>query len=247
MIQDNQRPTEAEIVLAETFLDAEFGKHEKPQSQEVLLVNPRDLIIAQPEVALAEWVSSLVEKYSSLQVTDEASEVKATSAHAEIHGYLKQIEAEKLTVTKPARDWVSDINGSVLNLTTPLKKLRDNLLSELQTYRGFVRVAQAKEQARLQKLADNRAAKAEAAGKPAPLPEAVAPLVSGPPMSLETDMGNTSFVKHWHFVITNPDLIPKEFWDINEVRLNAVAVALKEKTNIPGGYAAYKETPSTRR
>ena len=225
MTQDNQRPTEAAV----------------------LQINPRDLIIAQPEVALAEWVSSLVEKYSSLQVVDEASQVEATAAHAEVHGYLKQIETEKLTVTKPARDWVSDINNSVRNLTTPLEKLDANILSELQTYRDTVRAAQVKEQARLQKLADNRAAKAEAAGKPAPLPEAVAPLVSGPARSLETDMGNTSFVKHWHFVITNPDLIPKEYWDINEVRLNAVAVALKEKTNIPGGYAAYKETPSTRR
>ncbi len=215
-------------------------------TQEVLQIKPKDPIILQPEIALAEWVTSLVEKYSTIKAVDEASQIEATAAHAEIHGYLKQIETEKLIVTKPGRDWVQDINTRVLNLTTPLKNLRDILLAELQTYRDGIRVAQAKEQARLQKLADNRKERAEAAGRPAPLPEAIAPLVTGPPKSLETDMGNTSFVKHWHFVITNPDLIPKEFWDISETKLNAVAVALKDKTNIPGGYATYKETPTTR-
>lgn len=215
-------------------------------TQEILQIKPKNLNILQPEIAIAEWITSLVEKYSTLKVTDEASQVEATAAHAEIHGYLKQIESEKLLVTKPAREWVQNINDRVLNLITPLKKLRDTLLSELQTYRDGIREAQAKEQARLNRLAEKRMERAEAAGRPAPLPEAIAPLVTGPPKSLETDMGNTSFVKHWYFVIVNPDLIPKEYWDINETRLNAVAIALKDKTNIPGGYAAFKETPSTR-
>jgi len=220
---------------------------EEMPAQEVLQVTPKDLIITQPEVALAEWVSSLVVKYSTLTVTDEASQIEATAAHAEIHGYLKNIDAEKLFVTKPARDWVQELNGKVLKLVTPLNQLKDTLLKELQTYRDGIRAAQEKEQARLQKLADNRAARAEEAGRPAPLPEAVAPLATGPAKSLATDMGNSSFVKHWSFTITNPDLIPQEYWDINETRLNAVAVALKEKTNIAGGYATFKEIPSTRR
>lgn len=216
------------------------------KGQEVLQVQPRDLIIAQPEVALAEWVSSLVEKYSNLKVVDEAGQVKALTAHAEIQGYLKQIETEKLAVTKPARGWVDNINERVLNLILPLKKLKESLLQEITKYRDDLREAQKKEQARLQKLADNRKARAEEAGRPAPLPEAIAPLVSGPVKSFETDMGKSTFVKHWCFVITNSDLIPKEYWDINQSRLDKTAINLKEKTNIPGGYATFKESPSTR-
>lgn len=216
-------------------------------NEEILRIEPKDLILPSPEVEVREWVTALTDKYSALKVVDEASQVEATAAHAEIHGYLKQIDVEKLVVTKPAREWVQDINSRVLSLVTPLQKLRDTLLSELQVYRNSVREAQAKEQARLDRLAEKRMERAEAAGKPSPLPEPVAPLVTGPLKSIETEEGKSSFVKHWHFVVTNPALIPQEYWDINESRLNAVAVALKEKTVVPGGYAAFKEVPSTRR
>ena len=215
--------------------------------QEVLQIKPKDdVIIAQPEIAIAEWVTSIVGKYATLKVTNEASQIEATAAHAEIHGYLKQIESEKLLVTKPAREWVQDINDRVLNLIIPLKKLRDNLLLELRTYRDSIREAQVKEQARLQKLADNRAARAEAAGRPAPLPEAVAPLVSGPPKSLETDMGSTSFRTDWKAEIVNGSLLPREYLMPDETKINAVVRASKGTIPIPGVRIYSIEVPVTR-
>ena len=215
-------------------------------AQEALQIKPKDIIIAQPEVALAEWVSSLVEKYATLKVIDEPSQLEAAAAHAEVHGFLKQIELEKLSVTKPAREWVNNINDRVLNLTTPLKKLDTNILSELQTYRDGVRTAQAKEQARLNKLADNRAAKAEAAGRPSPLPEPVAPLVSGPPKSLETDLGNTSFRTDWKAELVNPSLLPREYLMPDETKINAVVRASKGSIQIPGVRIFSVEVPVTR-
>jgi len=215
-------------------------------TQEVLQVKPKDIIIAQPEVALAEWVSSLVEKYAALKVTDETGQIEATTAHAEIHGYLKQIEIEKLKVTSPAREWVQDINSRVLNLVIPLEQLRDKLLFELQTYRDGVRTAQVKEQARLLKLAENRKERAEAAGRPAPLPEAIAPLVTGPPKSLKTDMGNTSFRTDWKAEIIDAYKLPREYLIPDETKINAIVRASRGSIQIPGVRIYSVEVPVTR-
>lgn len=215
-------------------------------TQEVLQIKPRDLIIDQPEIIIAARVTSLVEKYATLKVVDESSQIEATVAHAEIHGYLKQIEAEKLIVTKPARNWVEDINSRVLNLITPLKKLRDTLLAELQTYRDSVRAAQAKEQARLNRLAEKRLERAEAAGRPNPLPEAIAPLVTGPPKSIENVESTTSFRVDWKAEVIDASLLPREYLMPDETKINAVVRASKGSIQIPGVRVFSVEVPVTR-
>lgn len=41
-------------------------------------------------------------------------------------------------------------------------------------------------------------------------------------------------VRRWKWKITSRDLIPKEFWTLNETMINRIVVSKKENTNIPG-------------
>jgi hypothetical protein len=221
---------------------------------QALIVRPREFILAQPEIVLSEWINSLVNKYSSLEATDSASEIAVAGAYNEVHQILKQVEREKLFITSPARQWVIDTNNKVSDLTSPLEILEVDLKDNLADYREQVREAQAKEQARLQKLADNRKARAEASGKPSPLPEAVAPLVSGPPKILETETSKTGFRLNWKAerIIGQEHLIPKEQFmteDVLEVvdrQVNAIARSSKGTIQIPGYRIYSEEAPVTR-
>ena len=45
----------------------------------------------------------------------------------------------------------------------------------------------------------------------------------------------------WFFVVDDAFKIPNEYWDVSQSRLDAVARANHERTNIPGGHAAFKK------
>jgi ATPase subunit of ABC transporter with duplicated ATPase domains len=93
--------------------------------------------------------------------------------------------------------------------------------------------AAAKEQARLQEIADRAAAKGHttkaeqfeerALAVTAPIVTTEAPKVAG-----------VSFREVWDFEITDEDLIPREYLVVDETKIRRVVTALKGDAKIPG-------------
>ena len=201
---------------------------------------PKELIV------LEKGIIELISPYQKLQVIDKSTEKTAVEGLAVIRNKEREGESLRDSVVRPLNEQVKFYNTLFRQALLPLRSCDDYLQLELSRYRAKVEEARRKEQERLNRLAEKRAERAEAAGKPLPIPEVIAPIVIGSAKTIETSVGMVTFHQSWYFVVTNPDLIPKEYWDISQSRLDKAAINLKEKTNIPGGYATWKEVPSSR-
>ncbi len=197
-------------------------------------------------VALEPDRNELVNMALATTVTDETTREAATGVLARVRIILKKAEETRTSLVKPLNEHVKFLNGMVANFTDPLKKADSHLNSTIGGYLREMEEVRRKEQERQNKLAENRAAKAEAKGITSPIPETVAPLVQGVARTIETDGAKVTYIDHWSFVITDPNLIPRDFMIPNEPMLNMMARATKDKTNIPGGHAVNNPTASIR-
>ena len=211
-----------------------------------LQIIPPTVELESPQVILVGKIAEVAAECMAIEVKDERTSVIASDALTRVRAFLKGIDEEAHAYIKPRNDFIKNFRIRITSLCGDLVKAQSHLTNELLGYRQRIESARQKEQARLDRLAQKRFERAEAQGKPSPIPEAISPVVTGPPKSIRTDIGGVSFRQQWHFVVTNPDLIPKEYWDISQSRLDAAARNLKEKTNIPGGYASWEEVPVTR-
>jgi len=89
----------------------------------------------------------------------------------------------------------------------------------------MVEAARVKEQKRLQKLAENRQERAEAAGKPSPIPEAIAPIVEGGPRIITTDDGQMQFMTVWKWEEVDINLIPREHLILDSAKITRLVKA----------------------
>jgi hypothetical protein len=82
-----------------------------------------------------------------------------------------------------------------------------------------------------QALALEQAGEKELAEAVLEQPSNIVPLIVAKP---EIPNVGVSFRKVWKFRIVNPDLIPREYLKIDEVKIGQVVRAMKDGTNIPG-------------
>jgi len=120
----------------------------------------------------------------------------------------------------------------------PAEKFKDSIDHELQADRRRQQEAIAKEQKRLNDLAQKRFDRQQAAGKPTPLPVPVAAIVQDTGKRVATDDGTVTWVDNYVPVIVNADLLPREYMVPDWAKLKAAA---KAKLPIPG--VAYQNEP----
>jgi phosphoenolpyruvate-protein kinase (PTS system EI component) len=175
--------------------------------------------------------------------TAEGYEAAATMLKS-IKGSLATIEDARTRITQPINASLREVNAQAKAAAAPfladeqtIKRAmiaysdeQDRLQREEQRRQNE---AAAKEQARLQEIADRAAAKGQDTKAEAFQERAQA--VTAPIVQREQPkIAGIAIPKIWTFEITDEDLIPREYLIVDESRIRRVVTALKGDTKIPG-------------
>lgn len=196
---------------------------------------------------LAEMVvkrDTLLAEYRELTIVDEASKSLASVALAKVRTFKKQIEEIAKKARKPLKDDIAKINQSEQFILGDCITVEAHIVKEQQVWRNKELAGQAKEQARQNRLADNRAERAEQRGETRPLPEGTPPIVQGPAKTIENEDGSkVIFVTTWKFEIVQPAKLPREFLMADEVKIGQYVRAMKQDAKIDGVRIFSVQTP----
>lgn len=205
--------------------------------------------VAPYEVALQEYETErqeLAKAATKLDVTNQEQFDAANALISRIKKLTKETEDGAKNFIAPYKEKIDFINGVKKLFLEPLINGQNRLIKKAGDWRRVENERAAKEQARLNALAQKRFDRQVAAGKTPDIPEPVAVIVQGAPKTSVTDEGKSSWVDHWSFVIDDPLLLPREYLMPDITKLNAQARVTKGDTKIPGGHPVNNPTPSVR-
>lgn len=211
-----------------------------------------------PEEQMKEINLSLTEakqKAVSLRVVNDEAMEEANALCGTMRAKQKGIESFRLAIVKPFKDHIATIDKFFKNLATQFDEPLETAEKKVLTYRDkkikaereerekLEREAREKEEkikAQKRKEAEELAAKGLAAEAERKLKEAEEvkvevkePKKEAPAKSsFQEGVGRTTFVKDAEYRIENPDLVPDEFWAIDEKKLGARVRELKKDLEV---------------
>ena len=202
---------------------------------------------------------TLQEEIGALVIATDPDYESAGGLVLEAKTALKRLEEKRTGITDPLNQALRKINDLFRKPKEILEGVIRVLDGKLSGYRAEQDRKRREEEARLRaqveaenkrrlEQAEKQAVKLEAKG----LPEAAQAARETAQVSLEPPpvlaaaeppkVQGLSSRKNWQFRITNADLIPDEYWTVDEQKIGGVVRALKDKTNIPGVEAYPVET-----
>jgi hypothetical protein len=203
-----------------------------------------NLTTDQSVAALAPEREQLMTRVTNLKIRDQEGYSEAAGWLKSIKGFLKAIEDARTRITKPINESLREVNAQAKDAAAPflegetkIKRAmiawsdeQDRLQREEQRRQNE---AAAKEQARLQEIADRAAAKGQT-GKAEQFEERAQAVTAPIVQTQAPKVGGISIPKVWVFEITDEDLIPRDYLVVDETRIRRVVTALKGDTKIPG-------------
>lgn len=198
----------------------------------------------------ASDVPALCQK-ADLVISNQSDYEIASTVLSEVKSRYKELDSQRKEITKPidtAKKAVMDLFKTPLEL---LEKAESKIKGLMIGYTNEQERKAREEQIRLQKLADQEAAKqkkildekiarAEASGKSAKAEElqmqkeTIAPIIASViAPQIETPKG-VSYREQWSAEITDINLVPREYLIVNLQALNKVAQATKGTLKIAG-------------
>jgi hypothetical protein len=195
-------------------------------------------------VALTPALDKLRAFAKNLVIRTTEGYEQAAALLKNIKGSLATIEDARTRITKPLNDALRETNAQAKLAAAPFladelvikramiaySDAQDRLREEQQRRDNE---AAAKEQRRLQEIADRAAAKGQE-GKAEIFQERAQSVVAPVAQQAAPKVGGISIPKVWVFEITDEDLIPREYMVVDETRIRRVVTALKGDTKIPG-------------
>lgn len=187
---------------------------------------------------------SLEARAANLTIKDALGYTQAADWLKSIKGALKKIEEARVRITGPMNEALRQVNGQAKDAAAPwlaseqkIKRAmlaysdeQDRLREEEQRRQNEIA---AKERKRLQDIADKAAAKGQEA-KAEAFAERAATVVAPVAQRAQPAVAGIAVPKVWTFEVTDESLIPREFLEIDFVKIRKVVGALKGSANIPG-------------
>jgi hypothetical protein len=185
----------------------------------------------------------------SLEVNDDEEEKIATDVLKRIKGQEKRIKAAEEAIVKPVKEGIAYIDGFFKQLLNSLNIQGEApLKSKLIAYDDRKAAVRRVEQERLRREAAERQAQideenrkaadaARLAGdatKAAEIEMAKPTVVVAYVPEVVSEETGTSFRMDWKYEIVNPEIIPREWWILDEKKLGAHARNMKDKAVVPG-------------
>lgn len=196
-------------------------------------------------------VVAIIPDRDALTVRANALSIRSVEGYEEAAGWLKSIkgflaviETARLKVTKPLNEALRARNAEAKEAAQPLLEAEAKIKRSMIAYsdeQDRIRreeqrrqnEAAEKERQRLADIAERAAAKGQ--DKKAENFADRAAMVQAPVVQTQAPkVGGISIPKVWTFEITDEDLIPREYLEVDLVRIRKVVTALKGDTNIPG-------------
>ena len=197
------------------------------------------------ELTILETESGpIIARAETLTIAGEEEQSWALEELSTIRRLLKTAEEIRKKYTKPLNDHVKMINADVRKATDPLRRCETHLNKELREYRARVEAARRAEEARIRKLAEKRREKAEAEGRPAPVPQSLTPEIKEPPKTVATSTGAVTFrtVRKWE--LEDIAAVPREYLLLDRGKITKLVKAGVE--GIPGIRIYTEEETSVR-
>lgn len=207
-----------------------------------------ELKIIEPEIQDLQTSSTdMLSQAGVLTVKDDASFSLGGEMLLEIKRRSKVVEerfAEPVSLAHKAHKALTSLRDSVLG---PFKQAEITIKGKLGVYQQEVERKRQQEAERLRKQAEakaeaDRIAKAEEQmdkgdleGCKQTLEAPIAPVVITPPTPEPPKVAGVSFREDWKYEVVNPDLIPREYMMVDEIKLRRIVKAMgKAASNIPG-------------
>jgi len=210
--------------------------------------------IEQTAAEVQSAVVPIMERAQSLKVVDAASYGDAVAYLQTIKGTIKSVTAQFDPAVKAAKAAHTSILAMRDKILLPLEQQENLLKITALTWKQSEDRKAAEEQARLQRIADEQAAKERAKlearvaackteAKREELlqrsAEIVAPVVSV--QSSAPEVKGAATVTRWKYRIVNAELIPREWLIADDEKLSKIATAMKGEMKI-AGVEFYKDT-----
>lgn len=182
-------------------------------------------------------VRTVADEARELEITDDASDLVAKTLLGQVTTARKRIEALKKRWLDPLNQQVKLIRGDFDAMAAPATEAEQILRSKVAVYYREKQEAARREEERLRKLAERRNEKAVlravARGEELPPPVIPMPSIAAPAKTTRTATGSAvTMRKVWKWRVLDEAQIPREYFTLDEKKLNAVVKAgLRE---IPG-------------
>ena len=198
---------------------------------------------------LAPQATELVQEANECRIIVPAHYEQVGQEVQRINGRMKSIEELRKSLTKP----LDEVKARIMDLFRPIvtshAEAIEILGGKIKTYKreqeeirrqeeARLREETRKENERLQKIADKRAAKEESKGnseRAEEIREAVQ--VAPMPIVVQTAVPKVKgihTIERWHFRYTNPDLVPREHCIPDDSGIQKIVDKMKGKTSIEG-------------
>ena len=188
---------------------------------------------------------TVTEKVKSIAIADSESYQQAAAFWKEIKEIRSQVAATFDPIIKKAHEAHKQAVAKKKEVDAPLEAAQRQIKRLMADYDAEQERKRREEEERLRELArkeeEERRLKEAEAAEAAGMEDAVEAILDAP---IETPtvvvQKNTPKVEGviyrtiWKFRITNPELIPREYLKVDEVKIGQVVRALKDKTKING-------------
>jgi hypothetical protein len=179
-------------------------------------------------------IAAMVQDAQSLDVTDQESNNLAIEKMAVARKKEKEIEASRVKILTPHKEFTDAVNRLSKEVQGPLKDIVNILKTKTTTYITRVELERRKQEELARKTAIELQKKidAEAAANNVPPPQVVMPVVPEVKTVTRTEHGTAYIHREWKHEIIDANQVPREYLVVDE-RLLRQAVKNGIRT-IPG-------------
>ena len=167
---------------------------------------------------LKAQVSKLENKANEITITTAEENATATELKAKLNETKKQIKDRKEEITKPLNAALSSARALFAPIEDSFEKAESILARKLIAYKQKV-------EAETRAAEDKLAARVEKGTMKLETAERKIDALPTVQKTVQTDHGRVQFRKIKKVRITNPDLVPDQYWVLNEVLIRKDALA----------------------
>lgn len=178
---------------------------------------------------LAGGALELLEHANAIVIIDDEDDAAAKAFLVQVSTARKRWEELRHWFTDPLERQKKAIIARFKADATPVEEAERIIRAKVAAYYREKQEAARREQERLRKLAEakaaRQAAKAEAKGEEPPAPIIPLPTVAAPAKTTRTAEGSVTMRTVWKFEVVDPDAVPREYLIVNERAIGAVVKA----------------------
>ena len=189
---------------------------------------------ANKEIAIVKKINPVIEEVNSIEITSETMP-KAVELLSQLNKFLDKLTEEKEKITKPMNEALKEVRSRYKPTELLLEGAISHLRSDMSQYQT--------EQLRIKKEEEEKIAARIGDGKGKLKIETAVDKINNlntPASKVSTDAGEVKFRTDKKLKITDENLIPREYLEINESKLLS---ALKLGNIIPGAEIELIQTP----